>query len=114
MDAYPIFSNPRIVAGDDYAGDIFKCHLQSVSDAIAAGVYAPVDVSDDRRALQRIFPDGVCDYVRGDVARVGHVWFVTNLQRLNHGLRNTGVSRHGFVGVPFKLGLPVSTGHEYG
>ncbi len=32
MNKYPIFSNPRIVAGDDYAGDIFKCHLQPVDE----------------------------------------------------------------------------------
>ena len=69
MDNYPIFSNPRIVAGDDYAGDIFKCHLQPVNDAIVSGVYAPIDVSAHRKELLRVFPDGVCDYKRGDVAR---------------------------------------------
>ena len=73
MDAYPIFSNPRIVAGDDYAGDIFKCHLRSVNDAIANGVYAPIDVSAHREELLRVFPDGVCDYMRGDVARPANV-----------------------------------------
>ncbi|MGI9284763.1 MAG: DUF6351 family protein [Pseudomonadales bacterium] len=69
MDEYPIFSTPRIVAGDDYAGDIFKCHLQSVDAAIALGVYAPIDVAAHREELQRIFPEGVCDYTRGDAAR---------------------------------------------
>lgn len=69
MDKFPIFSNPRIEAGDDYAGDIFKCHLQSVDDAIASGVYAPIDVAAYRAELQRVFPDGVCDYMRGDAAR---------------------------------------------
>jgi hypothetical protein len=69
MDEYPIFSNPRIVAGDDYAGDILKCHLQSVNEAIANGVYAPIDASASREDLLRVFPDGVCDYKRGDVAR---------------------------------------------
>lgn len=69
MDEYPIFSNPRIVAGDDYAGDIFKCYLQTVNEAIADGVYAPIDVSASSAELRRVFPNGVCDYARGDVAR---------------------------------------------
>jgi hypothetical protein len=69
MDVYPIFSNPRIVAGDDYAGDIFKCHLRPVTDALARGIYAPVDLSAYREELLRIFPDGVCDYALGDAGR---------------------------------------------
>jgi len=69
MQHYPIYSNPRLVAGDDFAGDIFKCYLQSVDAAIACGLYAPVDVTAHRDELQRVFPSGVCDYSRGDVAR---------------------------------------------
>ena len=69
MQHYPIYSNPRLVAGDDFAGDIFKCYLQSVDAAIAGGLYAPVDVTAYREELQRVFPSGVCDYSRGDVAR---------------------------------------------
>jgi hypothetical protein len=69
MQHYPIYRNPRLVAGDDFAGDIFKCYLQSVDAAIAAGLYAPVDVTAHRDELQRVFPAGVCDYSRGDVAR---------------------------------------------
>lgn len=68
MTVYPIYSNPRIEAGDDYVGDIFKCHLQTVDEAIARGVYQPVDVTAYRQQLMRIFPDGVCDYSRGDAA----------------------------------------------
>ena len=67
MKRYPVYSNPRLVAGDDYAGDIFKCHLQSVDEAIASAVYAPIDVSAQRNELQRVFPEGVCDYSRGDM-----------------------------------------------
>ena len=69
MSAYPIFSNPRIVAGEDYVGDIFKCHLQSIDDAIEKGLYEPVQVNEYRDALRRVFPDGVCDYSLGDVSR---------------------------------------------
>jgi hypothetical protein len=70
---YPTYRNPRLVAGDDFAGDIFKCHLQSVDAAIASGLYAPVDVTAHRDELQRVFPSGVCDYSRGDVARPDNV-----------------------------------------
>jgi hypothetical protein len=73
MNVFPMYSNPRLVAGDDYAGDIFKCHLQSVNEAIASGVYAPIDVSAHRDELQRVFQSGVCDYSRGDVARPADV-----------------------------------------
>jgi len=69
MDVYPMYSNPRLVAGDDFAGDIFKCHLQSVDEAITNAVYAPIDVSAQRDELQRVFQAGVCDYSRGDVGR---------------------------------------------
>jgi hypothetical protein len=69
MNVYPAYSNPRLVAGDDYAGDIMKCHLQSVDAAIINGVYAPIDVSAHRDDLRRIFRAGVCDYSLGDVGR---------------------------------------------
>jgi hypothetical protein len=66
---FPHFSNPRLIAGDDFAGDIFKCHLRTIDAAIADGTYAPIDVSLYRDELQRIFPQGVCDYSLGDAAR---------------------------------------------
>jgi hypothetical protein len=69
LQHYPIYSNPRLVAGDDFAGDIFKCYLQSIDAAISGGLYASVDVTAHRDELQRVFPSGVCDYSRGDVAR---------------------------------------------
>jgi len=73
MARYPIYSNPRIEAGDDYVGDILKCHLQSVDDAIANDLYSPVDVSAYRSDLHRVFPTGVCDYSLGDAARPADV-----------------------------------------
>ena len=69
MSAYPIYSNPRIVAGEDYVGSIFKCHLQPIDAAIAKGLYDPVNVDAYRDELRQVFPDGVCDYSLGDVAR---------------------------------------------
>lgn len=69
MQRFPMYSNPRLVAGDDYASDIFKCRLQSVDAAIANGVYEPIDISAHRAELERIFASGVCDYSLGDAAR---------------------------------------------
>ena len=69
LKRFPPYSNPRLIAGDDYAGDIFKCHLRTIDHAIANGVYAPVDAAPYRAELQRVFPAGVCDYSLGDAAR---------------------------------------------
>jgi hypothetical protein len=74
MQAFPVYKNPRLVAGDDYAGYIMKCHLQSIDQAIDNGVYEPVDVSAHRDELRRIFPDGVCDYSLGDAGRPSAIW----------------------------------------
>lgn len=69
MRVYPIFGNPRIVAGESLAGDRFKCALQPVADAIAGGLYTPVDMRPYREELERIFPQGVCDYSGPDQGR---------------------------------------------
>ncbi|BAL25075.1 DUF6351 family protein [Azoarcus sp. KH32C] len=66
---YPMFANSRMVAGESIAGDRFKCALQPVAEAIDSGVYAPVDMHPYRARLEQIFPQGVCDYRQGDVAR---------------------------------------------
>lgn len=71
MAVYPRYKTSREVAGAGVTGDIFKCHLQPVAAAIANGVYGEVDMRPYRRQLERIFPDGVCDYSRGDLARPG-------------------------------------------
>ncbi|RMH55628.1 MAG: hypothetical protein D6685_13840 [Bacteroidetes bacterium] len=67
---FPIYSTSRIVAGGPITGDVFKCHLQPVEDAITAGVYGawqPTPAQIER--LKAIFPTGVCDYTRGDARR---------------------------------------------
>ena len=69
MRAYPMFANPRMVAGESVAGDRFKCALQSVDAAIAGGLYAPVDMRPFLEQLEGIFPQGVCDYSRPEPAR---------------------------------------------
>lgn len=69
--AYPIFSSPRMVAGDSIRGDVFKCALKPVASALADGTYpSAVTFSDPQKArLRRIFPDGVCDYAQPDQGR---------------------------------------------
>ena len=67
---FPIYSTSRIVAGGPLKGGIYKCQLQSVEDAINAGVYglwAPDAAQQDR--LEEIFPTGVCDYSLPDAGR---------------------------------------------
>lgn len=62
--AFPIFSSPRMVAGESIKGDVFKCQLKPVAAALADGTYgagAPF-TAGQRAWLQKIFPDGVCDY----------------------------------------------------
>lgn len=68
--AFPPYSTSRIVAGANIKGDVFKCHLQTVDEAVAAGVYDGITLTEQNIArLREIFPDGVCDYTRGDAAR---------------------------------------------
>jgi hypothetical protein len=69
-EAFPLYSTSRIVAGGNIKGDIFKCHLQTVDEAIDAGVYEGISLTEQNIArLKEIFPGGVCDYTQGDVAR---------------------------------------------
>jgi hypothetical protein len=66
----PVFSTSRIVAGGSIKGDVFKCHLVPVADAIADGFYGDVVFSPLEMAqLSVIFPTGVCDYSQGDARR---------------------------------------------
>ena len=67
--AYPIYANSRIVAGDSYRGDMFKCALQSVDDALNRDLYESIDMRPHRAELLRIFPDGVCDFTQPDPLR---------------------------------------------
>ena len=70
---FPIYSSSRRVAGGPFEGGVFKCGLQSVDAAIAAGVYggwAPSAAERDR--LMQIFPDGVCDWSKRDMGRPHH------------------------------------------
>ncbi len=69
--AYPVFSSPRMVAGDSIKGDTFKCWLKPVALALTDGTY-PATVrftSGQQDWLHKIFPHGVCDGGQGGQGR---------------------------------------------
>jgi hypothetical protein len=65
-DDYPLHGDPRTAAGAPIGNDILKCRLQ------------PIDVSsydvqltpEQAARLERIFPDGVCDWSKKGVGQV--------------------------------------------
>ena len=58
-EAFPLYSTSRIVAGGNIKGDVFKCHLQTVDEAIDAGVYEGISLTEQNIArLRRSFPPG--------------------------------------------------------
>ncbi len=62
-EQFKVYSTSRMVAGAPVTGAVYKCALQSVDDAIAAGVYGDWQPNAAERArLLEIFPTGVCDY----------------------------------------------------
>lgn len=71
---FPVYATARIVAGDSMRGDVFKCALQSIDDAIARGVYGGVRFDSRQLAwLAKIFPTGVCDYQKPDQGKPAEV-----------------------------------------
>jgi len=64
---FPVHGTSRTVAGGHFKGSIFKCHLKSVSEAIADGDYGVWSPSATEQAmLEAIFPTGVCDFSQPD------------------------------------------------
>jgi hypothetical protein len=67
---FPIYSTSRRQAGGPYEGGIWKCRTQSVSKAIAGGVYGDWEpTAAERSRLREIFPRGVCDFTKPDAGR---------------------------------------------
>lgn len=66
---FPMFSTSRIQAGSTWSGDMFKCQLMPVNQAIEQGLYDSVNMKDYQIKLEEIFPDGVCDYSQIDQGR---------------------------------------------
>jgi Tannase-like family of unknown function (DUF6351) len=72
---FPLHSTSRIMAGGPLRGGVYKCALQSVSKAIARGMYGSwKPIAAERARLEQIFPSGVCDYSKPDqgLPKVGH------------------------------------------
>jgi Tannase-like family of unknown function (DUF6351) len=71
---FPVYANPRIVAGGPATGDVFKCELK------------PIDKADFKRPvtdaqlaqLRNVFPQGVCDYTKKGVMQrpVSGTWLI--------------------------------------
>lgn len=66
---YPMFSTSRIQAGSSWSGDMFKCQLMSVNKAMKQGLYGSVNMVLYQQKLEKIFPNGVCDYNQIDQGR---------------------------------------------
>lgn len=64
--AYPIHLEPRLVAGAPIANDIFKCQLKPIDWSEYSAKFAP----SQKRRLERVFPDGVCDWSKPGVEQV--------------------------------------------
>lgn len=77
--AFPTYENSRTLAGMPVSGDVFKCRLMSVDEAIARGLY-PTEgpnafTDEDFARLHELFPSGVCDYAQPDAGLPpGWVW----------------------------------------
>jgi hypothetical protein len=68
------YSTARIEAGMSAADDTIKCELRPLDRAS----YAPVEFTDAQWAeLEKVFPEGVCDYGRPGVDRVPTVPWLT-------------------------------------
>ena len=69
MKSYPAYQGPRMVAGAGRDGDMLKCQLMPVQEAIDRKLYGQLDMSVVQEQLEAIFPEGVCDYSKPDLAR---------------------------------------------
>jgi hypothetical protein len=65
-ELFPIGSDARIQAGTPWADDVLKCTLKQV----VAGDYSRPLSAEELATLQRIFPEGVCDYTVPGVGQV--------------------------------------------
>ena len=63
----PIYATPRIVAGDAFSADTNKCQLKPLNRSDNYGLIAPSDAQWAQ--LQKLFPDGVCDFSKPGVSQ---------------------------------------------
>ena len=68
---FPVYANPRVVAGAPATDDVFKCELKPIDKA---DYMRPV-TDAQLAALRTVFPQGVCDYTRKGVQqRPAQTW----------------------------------------
>jgi hypothetical protein len=67
QELYPSGSMARGVAGSSIASDIIKCQLKPLDSS----EYAVAPTAEEVARLQRIFPDGVCDWSRPGIEQRG-------------------------------------------
>jgi len=73
MARFPNYSHSRLMAGDNIFNDTLKCQRVPVVSAVDMGVYGQVDMKPHLEQLERIFPDGVCQFnnePHGQVSRM--------------------------------------------
>jgi hypothetical protein len=64
-DAYPVHADPRLVAGQGLDQSVLKCALVPVDP----DVYGVALSAEQRARLERVFPDGVCDWSQPGVGQ---------------------------------------------
>ena len=62
-ELYPIFSNPRLVAGEPLARNALKCQLAPIDFSTYGATFSRAQ----RAELRSVFPNGVCDHSRPSV-----------------------------------------------
>jgi hypothetical protein len=67
-ELFPIHAGPRMVAGGPLANDVLKCQLKRLDRRD----YQLQFTDAEWNRLQRIFPDGVCDWSKPGVGQVAH------------------------------------------
>jgi hypothetical protein len=67
-EIYPAYSTARLVAGAPLANDIVSCQLEPLDPAD----YEVSFTDGEWAELEAIFPDGVCDWSRGDAHSEGY------------------------------------------
>ena len=80
-ELYPAYPTPRHVAGAPFANNIVSCHLKRLDRAD----YEVEFTDAEWGALEAIFPDGVCDWARGDRHGEGYqgTWLSFGLSEVN-------------------------------
>lgn len=71
-DLYPAYPTPRQVAGAPLANDVVSCRRRPVNRSDYAMALTPEQFLD----LERVFPNGVCDWSQADASNATHqgVW----------------------------------------